>query len=109
LTFKQGDIVALNFSPTLGYEQAGYRPALVISKDLYNTMTGYIVICPITNTLKEFPTRVALDERTKTTGVVICEQIRTIDAEARNPKFLEKMPEDLLQQVIEIVSSIFEV
>ena len=109
MTFKQGDIVALDFSPTHGHEQAGYRPALVVSRDLYNAKTGYVVVCPITNTLKSFPTRIALDERTKTTGFILCEQVRTIDVEARAPKFLEKIPEDLFQQAIEIVSSIFEV
>ena len=109
MTFKPGDIVALDFSPTQGHEQSGYRPALVFSKELYNAKTGYVVVCPITNTLKSFPTRVALDERTKTTGLIIYEQIRTIDAEAKAPRYLEKIPEDLFGQAIDIVSSIFAV
>ena len=108
MTFKQGDIVALDFSPTQGHEQTGYRPSLVISRDFYNEKTGYIIVCPITTTLKPFPLRISLDSRTKTTGDIICEQMRTIDVAARNPKFLEKIPEDLLRQVMEIISSIFE-
>jgi len=75
---------------------------------LYNVKTGFVVVCPITNTVKPFPTRVALDGRTQTTGFVICEQVRTIDSGARNPKFLERVPEDLLQMTLDIVSSIFE-
>jgi mRNA interferase MazF len=108
LTFEQGDIITLDFSPTQGHEQSGYRPALVVSRNFYNAKTGYIVVCPITSTLKSFPMWIALDERTKTTGYVICEQIRTFDVKARNPKLIEKIPEDFLRQVINIVTSIFE-
>jgi len=75
MTFEQGDIITLDFSPTQGHEQSGYRPALVVSKNLYNVKTGFVVVCPITNTSKPFPTRVLLDERTQTTGFVICEYI----------------------------------
>ena len=108
MIFEQGDIVTLDFSPTQGHEQSGYRPALVVSKNLYNAKTGFIIVCPITNTLKLFPTRVSLDKRTQTTGFVICEQVRTIDVNARSPKFLEKMPDDLFRQALDIVSSVFE-
>jgi len=108
LTFEQGDIIALDFSPTQGHEQSGYRPALVVSRNLYNAKTGFVVVCPITNTLKPFPTRIALDERTQTTGFVICEQIRTIDVAARSPRFFEKLPDDLLRQALDIVSSVFQ-
>lgn len=109
MTFAQGDIVTLDFSPTQGHEQSGYRPALVVSAKGYNAKTGLIVVCPITNTLKPFPTRISLDNRTQTTGFVICEQIRTIDVTARRPKFFEKMPDDLFRQVLDIVASVFEV
>ena len=108
MTFEQGDIIALDFSPTQGHEQSGYRPALVVSRNLYNAKTGFVVVCPITNTLKPFPTRIALDERTQTTGFVICEQIRTIDVAARSPRFFEKLPDDLLRQALDIVSSVFQ-
>jgi len=108
MSFERGDIIAVDLSPTLGHEQSGYRPALVVSRDLYNIKTGFIVVCPITNTPRPFPMRIALDERTNTVGYILCEQIRTIDTKARTPKHIEKLPEDLLQQVIDIVVSIFE-
>ena len=107
MTFKQGDIITLDFSPTQGHEQSGYRPSLVVSRNIYNAKTGFVVVCPITNTLKPFPTRISLDERTQTTGFVICEQIRTVDVKVRTPKFIEKIPNDFLRQVLDIVSSIF--
>ena len=106
--FELGDIIAFNLSPTLGHEQSGYRPALVVSRKLYNDNTGYVVVCPITNSKKPYPMRVSLDNRTKTTGFVICEQIRTIDVNARKPKFIEKIPNDLLRQVTDLVVSIFD-
>lgn len=108
MIFEQGDIIALDFSPTQGHEQSGYRPSLVVSRNVYNAKTGFVVVCPITNTLKPFPTRISLDERTQTTGFVICEQIRTMDVKARTPKLIEKIPDDLLRQALDIVSSVFD-
>jgi len=106
MNFKQGDIVIVNFDPTLGHEQAGLRPALVISKDLYNRNTKQIVVCPITSKVRPLPMRIQLDERTKTQGYIICDQIRTLDVSARNPHFAETLPEDLLDTVKQVVSAI---
>ena len=108
MIFSQGDIVKLNFDPTLGHEQSGYRPALVVSRDLYNANTRQIVVCPITSKTKDLPMRIELDERTSTVGYIICDQIRTIDVIARNPSFVEKLPKDLLELVLETVTAIFQ-
>ena len=109
MIFSQGDIISIDFSPTQGHEQSGLRPALIVSNDTYNIKTGYLVVCPITNTMKPFPTRIALDSRTKTMGLILCEQIRTIDVEARDPKFIEKTPEDIFQKAIRVVAAIFDI
>ena len=106
MSFQQGDIVIVNFDPTLGHEQAGLRPALVISKELYNKNTNQIVVCPITSTVKALPMRILLDERTKTQGHIMCDQIRTFDINARKPRFAEKLPEDILNIVKQNVSAI---
>jgi len=108
MSFKQGDIVKMNFDPTLGHEQAGYRPALVVSRDLYNANTKQIVVCPITSKAKKLPMRIELDERTKTVGYIICDQIRTIDVIARNPSFVETLPGDLLELALETITAIFQ-
>ena len=108
MTFEQGNIVKFDFDPTKGHEQAGYRPALVISKTLFNRNTGQIIVCPITGRTKPFPLRIPLDSRTQTQGYIICDQVRTIDVAARTPKFSEKLPKDLLEKAIETVSAIFE-
>lgn len=78
---KQGDIIKVNLNPKAGHEQAGYRPAVVISNNTFNKMARLAILCPITNTKNNFPLHIPLDERTKTTGVILCEHIRAVDLE----------------------------
>ena len=100
---KQGDIIKVNFNPQAGHEQAGYRPALVISNDVYNQKTNLNIVWPITNTNNSFPLHVPLDARTSTTGVVLCEHIKSLDLNARSYRVVEQIPSDLLQKVLDIV------
>jgi mRNA interferase MazF len=100
---EQGDIIRLDFNPQSGHEQAGYRPALVVSNNFFNNKTNLIIVCPITNTNKNFPLHVKLDGRNKTTGVILCEHIKSLDISSRNYKFIEKLPKDILEYVINIV------
>ena len=101
---NQGDIIILDFNPQAGHEQAGRRPALVVSNAQYHKYTnGLAIVCPITNTLTPFPLHILLDKRTKTTGVLMCEQVKALDLNARCAEFLESLPEDLLHEVMERV------
>lgn len=94
---EQGDIVYVDFNPTMGHEQQGFRPAIVISNNVFNINTKMVILCPITSNLKEFPTHYILTKTKKVMGSVLCEHIRSIDYEARNLKFVEKAnDEDLL-------------
>jgi mRNA interferase MazF len=102
---KQGDIVKLDFDPQSGREQAGYRPAVVISNDFFNMKTNLTIVCPITNTKRPFPLHVELDSRTETTGAILCEQIKALDLGARTHRIVERLPDDLLNEVIAIVFS----
>jgi len=103
---KQGDIIWVDFDPTKGKEQAGYRPAVVISQTAYNQKRELVFICPITNSTKPLRFRVMLDDRTQTQGDVICEQVGVIDLLARKCKIVEQLPKDLFKQVLEAVSVI---
>ena len=67
---NQGDIIKVNLNPQQGHEQAGYRPALIVSNNMYHRQAKLAIVCPITNTNNRFPLHVPLDNRTKTTGVV---------------------------------------
>ncbi|WP_133966233.1 type II toxin-antitoxin system PemK/MazF family toxin [Eubacterium limosum] len=106
---KQGSIIKINFNPQSGHEQAGYRPALIVSNDFFNEKTNMTIVCPITNTNNKFPLHVPLDSRTQTTGVILCEQLRSLDIEARGYHFIEMVPGDILENVIDIVFSEIEI
>ena len=105
---KQGAILWLNFSPQTGHEQKGRRPALVVSNDTFNDFSNLAIVCPITNTNKKHPFHVKLDKRTKTTGVILSDQARSLDIDARNCEFIETIPIDILQEVVDIISGFIE-
>ncbi|MDR0302040.1 MAG: type II toxin-antitoxin system PemK/MazF family toxin [Treponema sp.] len=106
---KQGYIVWLDFDPQTGHEQKGRRPALVISNESFNNFSNLAIVCPITNTNKKHPFHVKLDGRTKTTGVILSDQARTLDINARNYEFIEKIPDDILFEVIDIINGFIEI
>lgn len=105
---KQGSIIKLNFNPQAGHEQAGYRPAVVLSNNIFNEKTNLTIVCPITNTDNDFPLHVPLDKRTKTTGVILCEHIKALDLNRRKYQIVETIPSDILENVIDIVYSEIE-
>ncbi|MDO4548182.1 MAG: type II toxin-antitoxin system PemK/MazF family toxin [Clostridia bacterium] len=98
---NQGDIVIMNFSPQAGHEQADRRPALVVSNAAFHRYTRMAIVCPITNQTKDYPMHVKLDERTKTTGEILCEHVKSLDPAARDAAFIETLPGDLLAEVLE--------
>lgn len=104
---NRGDIIKLNFNPTKGFEQRGYRPALVISNDFFNKKANLLIVLPITNTNNGFPLHLPL-AGTETTGVILCEHIRTVDPAERGVKFVEKAPTELVEKAIDIVVSEIE-
>lgn len=106
---KQGSIIKVNFDPQAGHEQAGYRPALVISNDFFNAKTSLTIVCPITNTNNQSPLHIPLDNRTVTTGVILCEHVKALDLNARPYRLVESLPADLLSKVIDVVFSEIEI
>lgn len=95
VSFDQGDIIIMDFNPQSGHEQAGRRPALVLSNNILNQHSSLALVCPITNTDKAHPFHIRLDERTKTTGVILCDQAKMLDLRARNAEMKEKCPIDI--------------
>lgn len=96
---KKGDIIKVDFNSTLGREQAGYRPALVISNEKFNEKTGMFIILPITNIDNGFPLHVQLEEKVATNGFVLVEHIKSIDAKVRKIKFVEKTSKDFIKKI----------
>jgi mRNA interferase MazF len=105
---KQGSLIWLDFDPQVGHEQKGRRPALVISNETFNNFSKMAIVCPITNTNKDHPFHVKLDGRTKITGVILSDQVKTVDISARNYEFIEKVPDDILLEVIDIINGFID-
>ncbi len=103
MVIKQGDIIKFDFNPTKGHEQSGFRPAIVISNKTFKAHTNLLIVLPITNTQNNFPLHIPLDDRTKTTGCILCEHVKAIDKNAREIQRVEAAPRDILEHVIAMV------
>ena len=107
--FEQGDIIYLDFDPQAGHEQKGRRPALVVSNDLFNRVSSLTMVCPITHTDRGHPFHVRLAGRTKTDGVVMCDQARMLDLSSRRAAFEEKAPADLVAEAVDLITGFIEI
>ena len=99
-TPDRGDIVLLEFHPQRGREQAGRRPAIVLSPRSYNAKVGLAILCPITSHPKGYPFEVALPTGLKTKGVILADHVKSLDWVARNARRIEKVPPSVLAQVL---------
>lgn len=106
--FQQGDIVYMDFDPQAGHEQKGRRPALVVSNNLFNRVSSLTMVCPITHTDRGHPFHIRLDGRTKTDGVVMCDQVRMLDLCSRRASLEEKAPADLVAEAVDLIRGFIE-
>ncbi|MBL8026512.1 MAG: endoribonuclease MazF [Fibrobacteres bacterium] len=97
---SRGDIVWLNFSPQAGHEQAGHRPALVLSPESYNKKTGLALMCPITSHVKGYPFEVLLPAGSHVSGVILSDQVRNLDWKERKAQFKSKVPSPIIREVL---------
>jgi len=96
---SRGDVVWLDFDPQVGHEQAGRRPAVVLSHREYNLKTGLAIVCPMTSrTLKPWPFLVQVDEH----SAVLADQIKCIDWRGRRAEVKDRLSADVLERVIDI-------
>ncbi len=102
---RKGDFIALTLDPQSGHEQRGRRPALVVSKDLFNRHTGLCIACPITNTRRDYPFHVSIPDGQDVTGFVMVEQVKSFDFRSRNVKCIGHAPEPVLQEVLSILDA----
>lgn len=98
---QQGDIVTVDLDPTLGHEQQGYRPVLVVSQDILSKTSPFVWVVPISHGKYQHPTHVELDGRTKTDGTLFVEQLKSLDFHVRKLHFQEKVPSDILKDVLD--------
>ncbi len=102
---KKGDFIAVTFDPQSGHEQKGRRPALVVSNDLFNSSTGLAIVCPITNTHRGFPFHVTIDDDPKVTGVVMVEQVKSIDFRTRSAQRISTASSSVLEEVLSLLDA----
>lgn len=98
---ERGDIVWLQFDPQAGHEQAGRRPALVVSPNAYNRRYDLALLCPVTSRIKGFPFEVAIPEGLPVNGVVLADHVKSLDWHAREAKFICRLPEPAMIEVLQ--------
>lgn len=103
---KAGDIIFLNFDPQAGHEQAGKRPALVVSEHAFNEKTGFAAVCPITNQSKGYPFEVSVSGTKKITGVILSDQFKSLDIKARGFKIVDNVDHETLSITLRNISLI---
>jgi mRNA interferase MazF len=95
----RGDIVWLQFNPQAGHEQAGHRPAFVVSPRAYNRKVGLALFCPVTSRVKGYPFEVRLPEEGKVQGAVLADQLKSLDWRARKATRVDRATDDVVQEV----------
>jgi mRNA interferase MazF len=103
---NRGDFIWINFDPQAGYEQMGKRPALVVSHDGFNQRTGFAFVCPISNTKRQNLFYVRIPDDQAVTGIIMVDQMRSLDFRARQASFIGECPYLLLQDVLRRIKPI---
>lgn len=96
----RGDAVWLHFDPRSGHEQGGRRPALVLSPASYNGKVGLAILCPVTSRAKGYPFEVTLPDGAGVDGVVLADQVKSLDWRARQAELIGPMPEGVTAEVL---------
>jgi mRNA interferase MazF len=102
---SKGDYIAISFDPQLGREQKGRRPALVVSNNLFNKHTGLAIVCPITNTRRDFPFHVAVADDATLTGFIMVEQVKSIDFRARHARRIARASDAVIEEVLSLLDA----
>ena len=103
---QRGDTIWIEFTPQTELEQARRRPAVVLSPESYNGRTGLAILCPITSQVKGYPFEVAISTDLGVTGVILADQVRSMDWRARHATFISALPANLLDAVLERVGTL---
>ena len=97
---ERGDAVWLSFHPQAGHEQAGRRPAVVLSPAAYNGKVGLALLCPVTNQVKGYPFEVVIPDGQAVTGAILSDQVKSLDWRARDAEYIASLPVDAVAEVL---------
>ena len=105
-TPNRGDAIWITLNPQAGHEQAGRRPALVLSPAAYNHKAGLVVACPITSQVKGYPFEVAIPAGLKISGVVLSDQVKSLDWKAHQAELICKLPAPTVDEVLQKLNTL---
>ena len=105
---NKGDAIYINFNPQLGREQAGHRPALVLSPSSYNRTVGLVIVCPITRQAKGYPFEVAIPPGLPIDGVILADHVKSLDWQLREATFVSRLPNEILESVLEMLNTLLD-
>ena len=103
---ERGDFIWISFNPEAGHEQAGFRPAIVLSPSPYNGRVGLALVCPITNQRKSYPFEVLIPDGEAITGVILADQVKSLDWRARGIRVAGRAPETVVVETLEKLSTL---
>ncbi len=104
----RGDAIWVAFSPQAGHEQAGRRPAIVLSPSSYNGKVGLAILCPVTSQIKGYPFEVAIPPGSKLAGVILADQVKSVDWRVRRAEFICKLPQETMVEVAGKLAALLE-
>lgn len=103
---NRGDVVWISLNPQAGHEQAGRRPAVVVSPPAYNRKVGLALLCPITSQIKGYPFEVIIPQGLKLSGAVLSDQVKSLDWRARRAELICTLPRDTIVEVVQKLSTL---
>jgi mRNA interferase MazF len=98
---RRGDVVWITLNPQAGHEQAGRRPAVVLSPAAYNGKVGLAILCPITNQIKGYPFEVLIPPGMAVSGAILADQVKSLDWRARNAEWICTLPGETVNEVLQ--------
>ena len=101
-----GDVVWIDLNPQAGHEQAGRRPAVVLSPQSYNSKVGLAILCPITSQIKGYPFEVLLPPGLPVAGAILSDQVKSLDWRARNAELICPLPAETISEVLQKLSAL---
>ena len=105
----RGDAIWIDFSPQSGHEQAGHRPVLIISPASYNGRIGLAIMCPITSRRKGYPFEVQIPDGHRVSGVVLADQVKSLDWRARGAEVIQHLPEEVTTEVLARLATLIRI
>ena len=106
---ERGDVVWIHLDPQAGREQAGHRPALVLSPRSFNRMLNVVFCCPITSRAKRFEFDIPLPQGLDVKGVVLSHHLKSLDWRVRNARFMTRLPDEIVEEVLLMLDSILDI